>query len=166
MYHTIREFVEEWKMESAATGRLMDALTDESLQQSITPDHRPLGQIAWHITQVIGSVSKEGYLEFEKPDGEELAPTSALKIASEYKKVSQALLHAVETQWTDATLQMTQDMHGEEWSNANLLHLLVQHEVHHRAQMTVLMRQAGLRPSGIYGPTRDDWMEKGQEPYL
>lgn len=30
------------------------------------------------------------------------------------------------------------------------------HQVHHRGQMTVLMRQAGLHVPSIYGPSRDD----------
>ena len=30
--------------------------------------------------------------------------------------------------------------------------------------MTVLMRQAGLRVPGIYGPAREDWSGMGMEP--
>ena len=33
---------------------------------------------------------------------------------------------------------------------------LVVHQIHHRGQMSVLMRQAGLVPPGIYGPTREE----------
>ena len=165
MYHTIDEFILEWKAESAATSHLLDVLTDESLQQSITPEHRTLGQITWHLVWVIGSLSS-AELQFEKPDGEERAPSSAKKIADEYKKVSQALVDAVETQWKDVDLQSSQEVNGEECSKAKSLHLLVQHEVHHRGQLTVLMRQAGLRPPGIYGPTFDDWKDKGQTPYI
>ena len=39
MYHNIDEFILEWKAESAATSRLLDVLTDESLQQSILPEY-------------------------------------------------------------------------------------------------------------------------------
>lgn len=165
MYHTISEFLTEWKNESAITEQVLNAMTDESLQQVITPEHRTLGQIAWHLVSVISSLSGED-LHFEKPDGEEAAPDSVNKIASEYKKVSQALCHAVETQWKDEDLLQTQAVNGEEWSKANSLHLLIQHEVHHRGQMTVLMRQAGLRPPGVYGPTREDWIDSGQKPYI
>ena len=55
---------------------------------------------------------------------------------------------------------------GRNGQRRNTCILLVQHEVHHRGQLTVLMRQAGLRPPGIYGPTFDDWKDKGQTPYI
>lgn len=155
MFQTSSEFIAEWKNETAATGRLLDALTDESLAQSITPDHRTLGQIAWHLVWVLGSMTQLG-LTFAKPDGEERAPSSAQKIASEYKQVSQAFLSAAETQWNDSLIQQ----------NASHLRLLIQHEVHHRGQLTVLMRQAGLQISGVYGPTKEEWVQQGKEPYL
>lgn len=37
-------------------------------------------------------------------------------------------------------------------------------ESHHRAQMTVLMRQAGLKVPGIRGPAKEDWSQFGAEP--
>jgi len=37
-----------------------------------------------------------------------------------------------------------------------VLQTLVVHQIHHRGQMSVLMRQAGLVPPGIYGPTREE----------
>ena len=41
---------------------------------------------------------------------------------------------------------------------------MVKHEVHHRAQMTVLMRQAGLAVPGIYGPAAEEWEAMGLPP--
>ncbi|WP_019120480.1 DinB family protein [Brevibacillus massiliensis] len=102
----------------------------------------------------------------DKPEGGERAPASANKLSSEYQRLAQALLDAVETQWTDAGLLQSKSVNGENWSNGGSLRLIIQHEVHYRGQMTVLMRQAGLRPAGICGPTREDWIEKGQQPSL
>ncbi|MET3289011.1 UNVERIFIED_CONTAM: putative damage-inducible protein DinB [Brevibacillus sp. OAP136] len=155
MIRTTTEFLTEWKSETEATQRLLDVLTDESLGQAMTPDHRTLGQIAWHLVWVLGSMTQLG-LDFPKPDGEELAPSSAEKIASEYKRVSQQFAEAVESQWNDETIQ----------ENAAHLRLLIQHEVHHRGQMTVLMRQAGLPIAGVYGPSKEEWIVQGKEPYL
>ena len=36
--------------ESASTLKELGALTDASLAQAVTPDHRTLGRIAWHLT--------------------------------------------------------------------------------------------------------------------
>jgi len=43
------------------------------------------------------------------------------------------------------------------------LDLLIKHIIHHRGQMTVLMRQAGLNVPGVYGPSRDEWSQMGME---
>ena len=34
--------------------------------------------------------------------------------------------------------------------------VMLHHEIHHRGQMTVLMRQAGLPVPGVYGPAKDE----------
>ena len=41
------------------------------------------------------------------------------------------------------------------------LFYLIAHQTHHRGQMTVLMRQAGLRVPGIYGPAKEEWAAFG-----
>ncbi|HZG18224.1 MAG TPA: DinB family protein, partial [Candidatus Bathyarchaeia archaeon] len=49
------------------------------------------------------------------------------------------------------------------WKNGFTLRALLMHEVHHRGQMTVLMRQAGLTIPGIYGPAKEEWAAMGME---
>jgi len=41
---------------------------------------------------------------------------------------------------------------------------LITHQAHHRGQMTVLMRQAGLKVPGVYGPAREEWAAMGMPP--
>jgi uncharacterized damage-inducible protein DinB len=41
--------------------------------------------------------------------------------------------------------------------------MMIKHIVHHRGQMTVLMRQAGVQVPGIYGPAREEWSQMGME---
>jgi uncharacterized damage-inducible protein DinB len=52
-------------------------------------------------------------------------------------------------------------MYGEKWKRGVTLTVLVTHQAHHRGQMTVLMRQAGLRVTGVYGPAREEWAGMG-----
>jgi uncharacterized damage-inducible protein DinB len=53
------------------------------------------------------------------------------------------------------------DMYGEKWPRGRSAHILIDHQTHHRGQMTVLMRQAGLVVPGIYGPAKEAWAAYG-----
>jgi uncharacterized damage-inducible protein DinB len=50
------------------------------------------------------------------------------------------------------------------WTKAFVLVSLLQHSCHHRGQMTVLMRQAGLKVPGVYGPAKEEWAIYGMDP--
>ena len=52
-------------------------------------------------------------------------------------------------------------MYGEHWSKGTVLRVLINHQSHHRGQMTVIMRMLGLPVPGIYGPSKEEWVEMG-----
>ncbi|MCZ8521027.1 MULTISPECIES: DinB family protein [Paenibacillus] len=166
MFKHVNDFITEWTNESAVTQRILDALTDPSLSVRIGPDYRSLGQLGWHLATTIHEMLSRTGLEFAAVEGEEQAPGSAAVIADAYRSASASMLEAVRTQWTDTDLSTLVDLYGEEWPNGLSLRILIQHEVHHRGQMTVLMRQAGLRVPDVYGPTREDWLERGMVPLV
>jgi len=56
-------------------------------------------------------------------------------------------------------------MYGYNWKRGYSLFILIIHQTHHLGQMSVLMRQAGLKVPGIYGPSKEEWAQFGmQEP--
>ena len=61
-------------------------------------------------------------------------------------------------------MEIEDDMYGEKWKRGMTLQGLIHHEIHHRAEMIVLMRLAGLPVPGLYGPTREEWTQYGMEP--
>ena len=67
----------------------------------------------------------------------------------------------IEEQWTDESLKDVQTAFGREETNAQILMGLIKHIVHHRGQVTILMRQAGIKPFGVYGPSKEDWIRIG-----
>ncbi|NOU92059.1 hypothetical protein GC093_02255 [Paenibacillus sp. LMG 31456] len=166
MFTTVQSFVASWSNESAATQRVMDALTDAALGQEIAPNHRSLGQLAWHLVTTVHEMLSRTGLTFDPIAEGELAPASAAAIAEAYRRVGQAMLDAIQSQWTDEDLSKMNNLYGEAWPNGLSLRILIQHEIHHRGQMTVLLRQAGLRVPDIYGPTREDWIERGMQPLV
>ncbi|SFE84983.1 Uncharacterized damage-inducible protein DinB (forms a four-helix bundle) [Paenibacillus catalpae] len=161
MFKHIEDFVATWRHETAATLRTLEMLTDDSLGQQITSDHRTLGRLAWHLVQTLHEMPSRTGLSFEGPGEDVPVPASAADIAAAYKRTSQALLDAVQSSWKDENLLSMSEMYGEQWPNGLTLDVLVKHEIHHRGQMTVLMRQAGLRTPDLYGPTKEQWAEFG-----
>lgn len=160
MYHTIEEFVADWNHESESTQKLLDLLTDDSLNTRAKEGERSLGFLAWHIVLSVHEMLSRTGLEFEAPHHESPLPTTAKEIADGYRQANQGFTEAVRG-WSDAKLSEENDMYGEMWKNSQTLDMVVKHQIHHRGQITVLMRQAGLPLVGMYGPSREDWASYG-----
>ena len=91
-------------------------------------------------------------------------PDNTGEIISEYKRLSAKVAEQVKANWSDEELNDEIDMFGQKWEKGKVLASLVSHQAHHRAQMTVLMRQAGLKVPGIYGPSKEEWALMGIPP--
>lgn len=163
MFQTLSDFLKSWEFEASATQKLLNNLTDESLKQEITSQNWTLGRIAWHTVAAIRIITSNTNLTFEAPTKDYPVPTSAQFIAESYQQASNAFVEALKTQWTDHTLNESIEFIGQQMPNGSLLMFLIQHQSHHRGQMTVLMRQAGLAVPGIYGPSKEEWAKFGME---
>lgn len=164
MFQSIKEFMNHWEQESSSTQKVLDALTDESLKQEVSTEGRNLGRIAWHVvTSLYEFVSQTG-LQFEGAKSVQDVPTSAKEIANQYRKTNEAMVSAIKKQWTDESLKEVHNLFGHESPNSLTLLTLILHQTHHRGQMTVLMRQAGVKVPGVYGPSQEEWSAIGMEP--
>ena len=161
MLRRIDDFKKDWEYEADATGKVLKALTDESLSQKVTPDGRSLGFLAWHLTQTLPEMLGGTGLKIDGPTHGEECPTSAAEIAAVYEEAAKSVTKEVTENWKDETLLEKDSMYGETWERGVTLFALIAHQAHHRGQMTVLMRQAGLRVPGIYGPAKEDWAAMG-----
>ncbi len=163
MYTSIAEFIEEWNQEASLTQKILDALTDTSLHQQVAPEDRTLGRIAWHVvTSTPGMLSEFG-LNIGMVKNANTVPPTANEIAATFRQVSKAGADAISQQWTDASLKESNNVFGRNLEKAAMLSLFMKHMIHHRGQITVLMRQAGLSVPGIYGPAREEWRGIGME---
>lgn len=166
MYHTIQEFLDEWRHEAQNTTAVFANLTDDALGQRVTAEGRSIRTLAWHITVSVGEMMTRVGFSIEGPSEHFPEPETAEQIRQAYASAVASLDARVRENWNDESLEIEHDMYGEMWTNATTLRVLVMHEAHHRAQLTVLMRQAGLKVPGIYGPSREDWSSYGMEPHV
>jgi uncharacterized damage-inducible protein DinB len=163
MYYKISDFLEDWDYESKATLRFIDELKDETLNQKVTEDGRSIGFIAWHITVSIKEMMSRTGLNLSGPAEDSDPPAEASEIRSAYEKASGSLTDEIKNKWNDSSLTVEDDMYGEKWKRGYTLGALITHQIHHRGQMSVLMRQAGLKVPGIYGPAKEEWAQWNME---
>lgn len=163
MYATISDFIREWNWEAQLTQKVLDGLTNDSLKQKVYPEGRTLGRIVWHFTTNIPEYLAHFGLKVDEVENKENVPNSAKEIAETFKILSSSAIKTIEEQWTDESLKEVQTAFGRKETNAQILMGLIKHIVHHRGQVTILMRQAGLKPFGVYGPPKEDWIGLGVE---
>ena len=161
MYRKIEDFQRDWTYETQQTAKLFQNLTDESLNQKVTEDGRSLGFLAWHLTLTLGEMPGQVGLNIDAPNLESEVPASAGEIVSAFETAANSVKEEVGKNWTDETLEIEDAMYGETWKRGLTLLYLMLHQAHHRGQITVLMRQAGLNVVGIYGPAKEEWEAMG-----
>jgi len=163
MFTSINQFVGVWKHEMDATSRIFDNLTDESLSKPQVQDVRSLGRVAWHIVTTLPEMGTQFGLSMPEPNQNTPVPSNAETIKSSYRQAAAAVLDQV-GKWSDADLLKEDNMYGQTWKRGASLMALMVHQVHHRGQMTVLMRLANLPVPGVYGPAKEEWAKMGMKP--
>lgn len=164
MFRSMEDFFGMWKSESEATLKIFNALSDSALDQKVYKEGRSVYTLAWHIIKTLSEMMEHAGLKVDVPAINGSVPQKALKIVEAYEHMSHSLTKALKKNWTDAMLSEKIPMYGEKWSRSGVLTALVSHQIHHRGQITVLMRQAGLKVPGVYGPAREEWTAMGMPP--
>ena len=167
MFRKMDDFFNGYGSLVGGTKKIFATLDDDSLYQNVAAGHRTMRGLAWHIVITVPEMMNRVGLGLSAVDEKTLPPGSIREIRESYDKVTDELVAALKAKWTDADLEKTDDLYGETWPRGLTLKILMDHEIHHRGQMTVLMRQAGLVVPGIYGPSKEGWEKLGMElpPY-
>lgn len=164
VFHTIEEFQRAWNANCELTAKVFGNLTDKSLSQAVADNHRTIARLSWHIVTTIPDMMDRLGLRSSRIKPDSLPPGSASEIMESYDFVSRDLLRQIKQEWNDSTLEIIDDLFGERWARGASLRMIIDHEIHHRGQLTVLMRQAGLHVPGIFGPSLEEWSQYGMQP--
>jgi uncharacterized damage-inducible protein DinB len=159
MVRTIQDFLEQWKTETESTLKIFNNLTDASLQTAI-PGGRTLGRLVNHLVETLTELPHKLGLPIQEDFTQY---TTVADLIAAYTRNADQVAEAVENNWNDYTLLQEQAMYNGQWKNGLSLYILIIHQTHHRGQMTVLMRMAGLKVPGLYGPAKEEWEAWGQE---
>jgi len=161
MYRTIHDFLTDWQFETEGTTKVLRLINDELAAQSIHADVRSLQRLAWHLTQTLTEMGHRAGLFVGDHLEHQKVPATMAELASVYEDYSSQTAKAVNSKWTDSSLIDEVDMYGDQWSKGTVLRILINHQSHHRGQMTVIMRMLGLAVPGLYGPSKEEWAEMG-----
>jgi uncharacterized damage-inducible protein DinB len=164
MFRRIADFERVWQTELEDTQKVLKHLTTKSLTEVVHPDVRTLGRLAWHVVTSLPEMAGRTGLRLAEPDEHAPIPATAREIFDVYNRVAISLMEMVKGSWTDADLLCEDEMYGTPWARGFTLQVLVHHQIHHRAQMTVLMRLLGLGVPGVYGPAKEEWASFGMKP--
>ena len=160
MIRTIDDFLKLWREEKAATLKVFSNLTDASLQQA-WPGGRSIQRLANHLTDTLYELPAQAGLPLTPIH----AQYSTVKdIMAAYDEGADRVAEAVSENWHDGMLDEERNMYGQPWKNGFSLWALIAHQAHHRGQMTVLMRFAGLKVPGVYGPSKEEWVAYNMAP--
>ena len=156
MFHSNQEFLDAYGWESECTARVLGALTDESLSQAKAEGHMNLGEIAWHIATAPSYLFNQ--IELPMPEFGWGAPEglTAAQIAETYNDQVAKVRANAATVSPEGLQKVYHVFDMMDWPVWQMFNALIAHEIHHRGQISVLMRQAGLVVPSIYGPNAEE----------
>ena len=160
MIRTIDDFLKMWREEKAATLKVFSRLTDDSLQQA-WPGGRSIGRLANHITDTLYELPAQAGLPLTLIEAKY---DTVNDLMAAYDEGADRVAEAVSENWHDGLLDDETPMYGQSWKKGACLWALIAHQTHHRGQMTVLMRFAGLKVPGVYGPSKEEWVAYNMAP--
>ena len=159
MFSDIKAFLAIYGGESATTSKVLGVLTDESLSREKAPEHNTLGDIAWHLaTAPYYMLSQVGF-NFDPAQAAKPEQPTAAAIKALYDKTSAEVKAQASGKTPEEIARIYHVFNVMDWSMGTMLTVLLNHEIHHRGQLSVLMRQAELVVPSIYGPTKEQTVE-------
>lgn len=154
MYRKVEDFLEDWTASSEGTLKALKAITNDKLNQAIVEGHNTLGWLAWHLVSVGAAIGQLSKLQVPGPGKNQEMPTDITEIIEAYEQLAEAFKKEV-AKLSDAELLEEVNGFGGPILRGKFLRALIDHQTHHRGQMTVLLRQAGLPVPGVMGPTKE-----------
>lgn len=154
MYRVAEDFVQDWTMASKGALKVLQAIPDAKMDVSIVEGHNSLGWLSWHLVSVAGAFGQFAGLQIPAPGPDMKQPETMAEIAEKYEMVMAAYKKEAAT-LTEEELVEEVPAFGGTMKRGALLRMVITHQTHHIGQMTVLLRQSGLKVPPVMGPTKE-----------
>jgi uncharacterized damage-inducible protein DinB len=161
-----KELIAEYGRELAATRKMLDAIpADADLTCKANPKSMSLGRLAAHVAEAAGAwgvdtLTKDG-LVFDMASYKPWQPASKSEILQKFERDTerskQALANLDPAKWDDLWKMTAGD---QTWINDSRYVVfrtwVLNHMIHHRAQLGRDLRALGAPIPGMYGPSADE----------
>jgi len=154
-----------WNMEAQNTIKLLETLPADKYDFRPDPKGRSLGELAWHLSEIDGYISHgvaEGKVDFATTLPDLKRPREVKLLAPGYRKVHEASAARLEKLKNEDLERSIPFMDRPMAIRVILWGVILHHLIHHRGQLSLMVRLAGGRPAGIYGPSREDMMAQAK----
>jgi uncharacterized damage-inducible protein DinB len=163
------EFLPEFDLEMASTRRTLERIPEDKLSWKPHGKSMTLGRLAGHIAELPGMgvrVMKDDALDFAKRPAGELAPKPT--VAESQKHVVElfdkhvtalraAMVGASDEHWGKKwKLSMGETTFYEGTRMGAMRRMVMNHVIHHRAQLGVYLRLNDVSVPSVYGPSADE----------
>jgi uncharacterized damage-inducible protein DinB len=163
------EFLPEFDTEMAAARRTLERIPEDKLAWKPHEKSMLLGRLAGHIAELPGMgvlVMKDDALDFAKRPVGELG--SKPTVAESQKHVVElldkhvaalraAIAEASDEHWAGKwTLSMGEKKFYDGTRMGAMRRMVINHVIHHRAQLGVYLRLTGVPVPSVYGPSADE----------
>ena len=152
----------EIDQEAEITKRLFDIIPEDKLSWRPHPKAKSLGELAMHIAWLQGAVAELAEPESVElpnfpPDPEATSRAQIMEVFSESQKKAKEIVNATDDAQAMAEYRITKD--GRTivampriafWRS-----ILLNHNYHHRGQLSTYLRQLDVPLPSIYGPSAD-----------
>jgi uncharacterized damage-inducible protein DinB len=154
MYRMAEDFIFDWTNSSKGALKVMQAIPDNKMAVSIIEGHNSLGWLSWHLVSVAGAFGQFAGLQIPAPGPDMEQPERMADIIEKYEMVIEAF-NKEAASLTNEQLEEEVPAFGGTMKRGQLLRVVINHQTHHVGQMTVLLRQAGLKVPPVMGPTQE-----------
>jgi len=152
----------ELDQEAQTTKRVLDRIPEDKLSWKPHPKAFSLGQLALHIASVPASVTAAAVPDtMEAPNFSQPEPKSRQEVLDTFSKSLESARAALK-KMDDARLNSTWSLtkNGKVLMSvpriAFLRSILMNHNYHHRGQLSVYLRMLDVPVPSIYGPSADE----------
>jgi uncharacterized damage-inducible protein DinB len=156
----------EFDYEMVNTRKTLERVPDDKLEYKPDPKSMPLGRLAGHIAEMVnwGAVTLQTEsLNLDGGDFKPFSPTSREQLLAEFDKNVTAARSELEKASDSQMMQNWSLILGGKpmlsMPRAGVIRTMVMnHIIHHRAQLGVYFRLNGISVPALYGPSADEGM--------